>query len=353
MGPMRIVPNAREYPGISLYPEQLRVVKTRITWRIARRSPRFFISSYEDFRGGFLQKLNRERESPTSSRGSRFPMMDGNNCSWLLMMKFFFVFLSNDRTKSAPRGSILLRSPMDNTNRRPSPVQKSPRARLHRRNKSHGTYIIRWARGRVTMSSSEKVSEKPRENDKPPAYPVTRRRVTHFFFPSLFFPLPLFILHFAFPSLDGVPIIQLWTHSHRRLRVTLVSTVFHPPPFLHFYSPLRKTRNDRTDYYYDRTLYLGKILCLCPRVKKEKSYDPSPITKLYHRTPPDQTKSARPIFLESNLLRGSSSSSPSSPIEQREESSIRSSSSRFSRTRGPDRGSQLEEVDAKKEEGTG
>lgn len=92
MGPMRIVPNAREYPGISLYPEQLRVVKTRITWRIARRSPRFFISSYEDFRGGFLQKLNRERESPTSSRGSRFPMMDGNNCSWLLMMKFFFLF---------------------------------------------------------------------------------------------------------------------------------------------------------------------------------------------------------------------------------------------------------------------
>lgn len=200
MGPMRIVPNAREYPGISLYPEQLRVVKTRITWRIARRSPRFFISSYEDFRGGFLQKLNRERESPTSSRGSRFPMMDGNNRSWLLMMKFFFVFLSNDRTKSAPRGSILLRSPMDNTNRRPSPVQKSPRARLHRRNKSHGTYIIRWARGRVTMSSSEKVSEKPRENDKPPAYPVTRRRVTHFFFPSLFFPLPLFILHFLPPS---------------------------------------------------------------------------------------------------------------------------------------------------------
>lgn len=125
---------------------------------------------------------------------------------------------------------------MDNTNRPPS--QKSPRARLHRRNKSHGTYIIRWARGRVTMSSSEKVSEKPRENDKPPAYPVTRRRVTHFFFFSFFFPPSP--LHFAFPpSIDGVPIIQLWTHSHRRLRVTL--RCFPPSTtFLHFYSPLRE-----------------------------------------------------------------------------------------------------------------
>lgn len=201
------------------------------------------------------------------------------------------------------------------------------------------------------MSSSEKVSEKPRENDKPPAYPVTRRRVTHFFFPSLFFPLPLFILHFLPPS-------TVCPSSSSGL--TLIAVCESPsfPPFStlrHFYTFIRRCERLETIEPIIITIErsISRKFFVSVHAWKEKSYDLSPVTKLYHRTPPDQTKSPRPIFLESNLLRGSSLSSPSSPIEQREESSIRSSSSRFSRTRGPDRGSQLEEVDAKKEEGTG
>lgn len=90
---------------------------------------------------------------------------------------------------------------------------------------------FRWAR--VTMSSSEKVTEKLRENDKPPAYPVTRRRVTHFF--SLFSCLPP--LHFAFPPF---PSAMLRLSSSSGLARSLSSpsashprhvfTVFHPPP---------------------------------------------------------------------------------------------------------------------------
>lgn len=157
-------------------------------------------------------------------------MDDGNNYFWFLII-FFFQW-SNEICVSR-----IDSCPMDNTNRPPS--QKSPRARLHRRNKSHGTYIIRWARGRVTMSSSEKVSEKPRENDKPPAYPVTRRRVTHFFFFSFFFPLPLFILHFLPPSTacpsssSGLTPIAVCESP---------SAVFHPPP--HFYTFIRRCEKD-------------------------------------------------------------------------------------------------------------
>lgn len=94
---------------------------------------------------------------------------------------------------------------------------------------------FRWARGRVTMSSSEKVTEKLRENDKPPAYPVTRTRVTHFFFlPLSSFPPPL---HFAFPPFPSA-VLRLSSSSGLARSLALISashprhvfTVFHPPP---------------------------------------------------------------------------------------------------------------------------
>ena len=87
MGPMRrsflMLENIQ---GYSLYPEQLRVVKTRITRRIAWRSLRFFIPRTQEGRLAFFENY-RKRIANFESR----------------------ISISNDRTKSASRGSILAR----------------------------------------------------------------------------------------------------------------------------------------------------------------------------------------------------------------------------------------------------
>lgn len=191
--------------------------------------PAIFHSSYEEER--LFSKII-ERELPISCR-SRFPMDEiiilGNNNSFnnllFVCFKFFFFF---QRSKLASRGSILLYPRW--IIRIVPPRTKVTSARLHRRNKSRGTYIIpRWARGRATMSSSEKVTEKPRENDKPPAYPVTRRRVTHFFFffLSFFFSPSSFCISSLHrrcahhPALDSSP-----SASHPRFHRFPPSTIF-------------------------------------------------------------------------------------------------------------------------------
>lgn len=87
MGPMRrsflMLENIQ---GYSLYPEQLRVVKTRITRRIAWRSLRFFIPRTQEGRLAFFENY-RKRIANFESRISI--SNDGNNYSCLLIIFFF------------------------------------------------------------------------------------------------------------------------------------------------------------------------------------------------------------------------------------------------------------------------
>lgn len=165
------------------------------------------------------------------------------------------------------------------------------------------------------MSSSEKVTEKLRENDKPPAYPVTRTRVTHFFFlPLSSFPPPL---HFAFPPFPSA-VLRLSSSSGLARSLALIAVCESPSPRFHRFPPSSTIFTTFIREQFERFetieaiitierfisgIRIGEILCLYLRKKKKKKFlndlPPSPI-KLYHHSVQRQAKSTRPIFLESN-----------------------------------------------------